>query len=520
MRRRLVVAALLLALLSAPSAPAAHEGGSPDRDRFRAGSGPQLLVEIVPDRTAVTPPANVSGEVRFTGNAPDPLAVNATVRLPPLQGVAERGGEAEREPSGPAALASFHLDLDPGETVTRPVTIPVRGVGTWRLHVEAVSRDGAEPVSTHLDQPELVGLAPVEVTRVNASEEPLVSLPGEPATYTVRLTAREGTNVSELRLSARGASEPVDVGNLDPGSSTEVSLEVDSEEHTPRRPGGLDRTVLVPRLSGRLDGVEFQHPLHLTTGEEPERVHPPVYVARSTGVALIPPPSAELGSPAGIEVVFANTEATSVEITPTVHMELEGLPSLSTQREVHLQAASGEIAVEPVNWTPSAAGQWDLVSRHELGRYSANLELHVSGPIQRAEVDLPNEMIERGETIEPTVRFTADEATTVDGLSLTTWSAPKEGTISTRDILRVDGPDPLQLSAAQSTDTTLELTPLASGSYHLFLVVATDDGLSVHEMPSLTVGTSAGGWEIALVPTLLLLVGLGLHTIWRARWVD
>lgn len=520
MRRRLVVVALLLALLATPSALAVHEGRSPDRDRLPAGSGPQLVVEIALDRTAVTPPANVSGEVRFTGNAPDRLAVDATVRLSPPHGLAERQGEAEQGSSRPAALASFQLDLDPGETVTRSLTLPVTGVGTWRLHVEAVSRHGGDPVSSHLDPPELVGLAPVEVIPVEAPDGALVSLPEEPATYTVRLRAREGANLSELRLSARDVGEPVDIGNLDPGSSTEVTLEVRSEEHTPRRSGGIDKTVLLPRLSGQLDGVGFQHPLHLTTREEPERVHPPVYVAISTDVALIPPASAELGSPTWMDVVLANTEATSVEITSTVHMELEGLPSLSTKRDLQLQAASGEVTLATINWTPPAAGQWELVARHELSRYPANDELHVSGPIQRAEVDLPNRRIERGETIEPTVRLTADEATTVDGLSLTTWSAPKDGTISTRDILRLDGPDTLELSATQPTEATLQLTALASGSYDLFLVVDTDDGPSVHQLPHVTVGTSAGGWGLAMVPTGVLLASLVLHGVWRARWVD
>jgi hypothetical protein len=147
-------------------------------------------------------------------------------------------------------------------------------------------------------------------------------------------------------------------------------------------------------------------------------------------------------------------------------------------------------------------------------------ELHVAGPIQRTDIELPTQTIERGETIEATVTFTAGEATTVNGLSLTTWSAPKEGTIGTRDIFRLDGPGSLDLSPSQPTETTLQLTAQASGGYQLFLVAETAEGPSIHRLTRLTVDTNAGGWGLALVPTGLLLAGLGVHTVWRARWVE
>jgi hypothetical protein len=519
--RRLTVAALLVALLAVPAALAAHEEGDRRRERLPLGSGPQILVEIEPDRTAVTPPANVSAEVRFTGNARTSLAVDATLGLSTPHGSAEREGEAEQRSAQPGGgLASFQLDLDPGEAVTRSVTVPVDGIGTWRINVDAVTRDGGRHLSTHVAPLELVGLAPLEVTPVDAPERRLVSLPEEPATYTVRLTAHEDANLSDLRLAGRGTGEPVEIGSLEPGSSTQVTLQPAREEHDPRRPTGIEKTVLLPRLSGRVDGVAFQHPLHLTSGEEPSLVHPPVYVVASTGLALIPPADAELGSPTEIELVLANTDASPVQATPTVHIEPEGLPSLTEQREVRLQAAPGEVAVQPVTWTPPASGQWELVARHDLGRHAVSNELHVAGPIQRADIELPTQTIERGETIEATVTFTAGEATTVNGLSLTTWSAPKEGTIGTRDILRLDGPGSLDLSPSQPTETTLQLTAQASGGYQLFLVAETAEGPSIHRLTRLTVDTNAGGWGLALVPTGLLLAGLGVHTVWRARWVE
>lgn len=522
-RPALLVAVLALGFL-VPAVGATHVADA-EEVMFPPGEGPAVVGRFEFDQTAVRPPADLEGflvlESRSQGGT-----VNGSI----LAGgdsalVVERTGldgtEAPTAQQGQENVAArVDVLLEPYETVRIPFTVPVRGFG----HVSASFAVDRDASYVPVRQAQVFGVVPVEVSLDDP--EPgarLVSVPGRPAEMTLTLTALPGSNLTDLLLSGYRAwqpSERVEVGDLRPGEQFTATLTKAAEDEGPLRSRSVHRAGIIPNLQGMVDGESFSHPLYRSEGERLEPIHPAVYIAPESTLFLLAPQDARLGVPTTLDVVVLNAGTEPVRARGRVELSMPGVPSLDVDFHVDERVGPGMVETLRLDWTPAAAGPWQATVRHDLGPREPHSEpVHVAGPIAGLDLQARGLSLERGTPTSVPVVLTASEDVDLHGLSLTSRRAPLEGVISIDDLFSVRRVPGTSLERDEPVTLELDFTPRATGTYRLYAVVETPDGLSVHDVGALTVGGSTAGWPLAWSPTLVVGSLVGAHVAWRRWWI-
>lgn len=498
--RTLLAAVLAVTLL--PLASSTHDEGSGTPS---LGAGVTGYFEF--DATAVRPPADVAGTLVLKSQS-QAVLINGSVIV--NDDTTESPGSSF---SGQREILRIDERLGPHSTLRTPLSIPVRGTGTVLVIFRAI---GDERVQ--VNPAELVGVAPITVLlQAPVAGAQLVSVPGSPAQLSVEITAMPGSNLTNLRLTASEASDEVDIGDLPPGQSTTATLTVTADDLTRFR--GVDRSVIAPVLQGMVDGVAFDHPLHQTASTGFEPIHPVVYIAAKSAVFAIPPNDAQLGVPTTIELVALNAGTRAVRANGHLELALAAIPRLDAEYRVDERLGPGEVKVVRMEWTPRAAGPWTATVHHDLGREVQTEQILVSGPIAETDLQLPASPLRRGEPATIPVVATALKTIRIDGLQLATARTSAHGLISIDDLLQTQSVQGLTIEPTSPATMDLDVTPKATGSYDLYLIIETPEGPSVHEGGILVVSGQYGGGLAPWSPTLLLAALLGLHVVWRRRWV-
>lgn len=503
---------LLMVLIVLPLAGATHDTNGSQGVHVSNGLV-NAFFEFAQD--AVRPPADVEGSLVLQSRD-EPVVVKGSVLIRDDTNAAIEHGRTEPGLASGQVLKEVDEELAPFTTVTIPFTLLVHGIGpVWVVFQP--DPGAAERVAVSMGQ--VIGLAPVTVSLVAPEHgERLVSVPGRPAALTVTLDALPGSNLTEVRLTASEAVDDVEIGSLVPGEPVTATLRVEADQGVRYR--GVDRAVILPHLEGMSDGVAFSHPLYHHDGDVPTAVHPAVYVATESAVFVVPPEDAELGVAAVLDVVVLNAGTSSAHAKGEFRLSLPGMPHLDAVFQVEERVAPGRVAFVPLDWTPPAAGLWQLRMEDNIGeRFVRSDQIRVSGPIAAVAIDLPLHPLERGMPFIAVAKLNASKDIGVEGFSLTAARAPREGVISIDDLVRMSAVDAMALQQGTAQAVALDLTPKATGWYDLYLVVDTNEGPSLHSVGHLVVTGSGGDWPLAASPMFLLGLLVGVHVMWRRRWV-
>lgn len=493
----------------------------PPAGASNAEEAASVVVHFDLDQAAVRPPADVEGFLVLESRVGTAMVVSGSVVLGGGgRTTLHQDGAEPEESEEPEPLVRIDEELQPYETLRVPITVPVTEIGP--LGVQFAPDPDMEWFLPGFS--EVVGVAPVEVTLADPQDAvQMVGLPGSPAELTVTLTALPGSALTDLRLTeGRHLFEEVVVGDLEPGESRTVTLTVEGEEEMHRPSGGATRMPLRPELSGMEAGQPFTHPLHWSDGDDLLPVRPTAYVGQGSTAFLVPPLDVHLAESTELEVILLNAGTTAVDVEGRVDVRMPGLPYLDAGFDLEERVAPGSVETVSFEWTPPAAGRWDLQLRHDMHRFGHDSTTFLAaGPLSAAEIILPERRdLERGEPIPVRVALTASEDVDVGGLRFTTSRAPVTGVISIDDLLRVERVGGTSIDAGDTETLRLDLTPKATGLYDLVLVVDTPDGPSVHQVGSIEVEGVTGGWSLAWSPTFGLMLLLGAHITWRRRWVQ
>lgn len=500
----------VLVLLLLPSGVATHAANV--QDQIFAGSPVTGRFEF--GQTGVRPPAVVEGFLVFE-NREQPVIVNGSVLLLDATTAEDSGDRLGQQFSRERELRQIEEHLQPYETVRIPVSVPVQGIGTVQV-VFRPNHDFGEPV--RMNPAELVGVAPLSVSLVGTDlQEPLVSLPGRPAALSVILTALPGSNLTDLRLTASEVQEIVDVGDLAPGESATATLTVVADGD--QRFRGVDRSAITPVLQGMEDGVPFAHPLYRNVGGDFEPIHPAVYIAAESAIFIVPPTNVRLGVPTTIDVILLNAGTRTLRAHGQIELILPGMPHLKVGFNVAQSLPPERVETIQLDWTPPAAGPWQATVRHDLGKRQQFEQIPVSGPIESMEVQVTNLSVKRGTPTTLSVTLTASENISVDGLRLATTHLPLEGWLSVDDLFSQESVPEQALEAGAPATRGFVVTPKATGSYDLYIVVDTSEGPSIHHWDLLVVHDAQNGWWAAASPTMLLMMLIVVQVVWRRRWV-
>lgn len=496
---------LLVPLLHAEASPVMH---------------PPIIGRFEFDQAAIRPPAEVEGifVIESTIDTTVSGAIVLDDQSAPLV-LAPRGSVRANEPTHadePAperrVLKEVHEDMEAHTTVRIPFVVPVDEVGSMQVSFDHDS--GVEVLGT-IEY--VVGLAPVDVT-IEDFTASLVSVPGRPAEMTVTLTALPGSSLTSLRLSA-SQIEDIEIGDLPPGQSFTATIAIAVEDDQHPRSDGVSRSELAPVLSGAEAGQNFTHHLYRTNGNTFEEVRPMVYIASSSTAFILPPDNARLKEPTQLEVAILNAGEAPMRVEGRLLLDLRGMSHLRTTFDVQHRVPPGQVGTVTIDWTPPAAGQWNAELNHDVhARGTDYNSLTVAGPVERADLLLPPPM-DRGSRSTLEVVLTASEETEVGELMLTSSRAPLHGAISISDLFWTSSVEATKLASGEPVTLEMDVRAKATGSYELYLVVETTEGPSLHHAGALVVHGAPVDWPVAWSPTLGLFLLLGMHMVWRRRFV-
>lgn len=510
-----VLASILLVICLMPVAGAIHGPGQPGR----AGGPPSnVLGQFEANETAVRPGTEIE-VVLVLETRGEPSRILGTVESnDDTTARHESDSLSGAGPGGRQELLQVDVEMEPFSTHRIPFTVSIPGAG--QVSVRFLNDPESEE-RVHVDSLALAGLSPIAVSLdAPGPNESLVSLPGAPARLTVTLTALPGSNITDLYLSSQGADlDEIEIGDLVAGESRTVTVEVVADDRERFR--SVDRSAILPMLRGNMGNLSFSHPLYSTHKAGFEPIHPPVYIARNSVVFIVPPLDPHIGVPTTLDLIVLNAENSPVRARGEIELSLPGIPDLDTVFSFDKSIAAGSVETSSLDWTPSAAGPWETIVRHNLGDQRTQREtIHVAGPIAGVDFQVPGSMLARGAQSTISVVVTSSQAVELDGILITTTRAPLQGLISIHDLFTLNPIEGVPLTPEIPAMVPLTLTPIATGSTEIYLVAQTSEGLSVHGVGTLTVSGSMSGWTLPWTPTIAIAVLLVVHFMWRRRWVQ